>query len=309
MRAVLAGLELVLLAEGDAGPVAEAGLLHAVGDDVLGHVGGISEAVDVADLVAVVGGDGDLGDVQAGIVQLDDDLGVEVEPVRVALEGDLLQGVDRVGAVSRVELGQLGPEGGVLEPREDPVAHVLVEGHPALAGGALDHGPGPEDGVGLAGDEGGKDVGQRLRRVLAVTVEHDHDVEPVLDGQAVAGLLVAAVAEVVRLADEGDGQVGDLLVAEPDQVGRVLAVVVADDDLFDVAADGLGDAVEHPSQGGRRVVGHHQDPDPFGLGGPGGSGRPGGLGGPGLGRWHHAPHVRSNEPSVFLFSAAENRSD
>ena len=73
-----------------------------------------------------------------------------------------------------------------------------------------------------------------LRRVLAVAVEHDHDVQSVLDGEVVAGLLVAAVAEVGRLPDQGDRQVGDLLVAEADQVGRVLAVVVADDHLFDV---------------------------------------------------------------------------
>ena len=101
----------------------------------------------------------------------------------------------------------------------------------------------------------------RLGRVLSVAVEHDHDVEAVLDGEVVAGLLVAAVAEVLGLADEGDGQVGDLLVAEADQVGRVLAVVVADDDLLDVAPHVVRDPVERLGQGGGGVVGHDQHPD------------------------------------------------
>ncbi len=95
-----------------------------------------------------------------------------------------------------MELGEIGTQRGVLEPGQDPVADVLVERHAALAGRALDHHPGAEDGVALAGQDRGAHVGQRLGRVLAVPVEHDDDVEPVLDGQSVAGLLVAAVAEV-----------------------------------------------------------------------------------------------------------------
>ena len=39
------------------------------------------------------------------------------------------------------------------------------------------------------------------------------------------------------MSDQGDGEVGDLLVAEADQIGGVLAVVVADDHFFDLAAD------------------------------------------------------------------------
>ena len=69
-------------------------------------------------------------------------------------------------------------------------------------------------------------------RVLAVAVEQHHDVEVVLDRPVVAGLLVAAVAEVARVADDLEGQVGaELLVAEADQVGAVLAGVVADSTL------------------------------------------------------------------------------
>ena len=263
VRAVLAGLELVLLVEGDATPVAEAGLLHPVGHDILGDVGGIAHAVDIADLVAVVGGDGHLGDPHPRIVELDDDLGVEVEAVRVPLERELLEGGHRVGPVSGVEFGQLGAEGGVLESGQDPVPHILVERHPARRRRALDHDAGAEDGVGFSGQQRCHDVGQRLRRILPVPVQHDHDVEAVLDGQVVSGLLIAAVAQVFGLPDQGDREVRDLLVTQADQVRRVLAVVVADDDLFDVRPDLRRDAVEHLGQRRRRVIGDDENTDPL----------------------------------------------
>ena len=91
VRAVLGRLELVLLVEGDPAAVAESGLLQAVGDDVLGDVLGISHAVDVADFISVVRGDRHLGDPHAGVVQLDDDLGIEVEPIGVLLERNPLE--------------------------------------------------------------------------------------------------------------------------------------------------------------------------------------------------------------------------
>jgi hypothetical protein len=52
----------------------------------------------MADLVAVIGGDRPLDDPQASRVELDDDLRVEMELVRVLLERDLLQ---RVAEYSR----------------------------------------------------------------------------------------------------------------------------------------------------------------------------------------------------------------
>jgi hypothetical protein len=62
-----------------------------VGDHLEGRqsdVLGVPDAVDVADLVAVVGGDRHLDDPLPGVEQLDDDLGVEVEVVRVEREPD-----------------------------------------------------------------------------------------------------------------------------------------------------------------------------------------------------------------------------
>jgi hypothetical protein len=62
--------------------------VEPVPGDVDGHVGGVPQPVHVADLVAVVRGDGHLADRLARLVELQDDLGVEVEPV-AALERDL----------------------------------------------------------------------------------------------------------------------------------------------------------------------------------------------------------------------------
>jgi hypothetical protein len=91
----------------------------------------------------------------------------------------------------------LVPERGIFESGKDAVPGELVERHTAPAGGSLDHGARTEDGIGLLVQERGEDLRQRLGRVLAIAMEHHHDVEPVLDGQVVPRFLVAAVAEVV----------------------------------------------------------------------------------------------------------------
>ena len=147
--------------------------------------------------------------------------------------------------------------------RQDPVADELVERHAALRAAPLIRMRDPNTASASPAEQRGDEVGERLGGVLPVAVEHDDDVQAVLDGQLVAGLLVAAVAQVAGLADQGDGQIGDLLVAEAHQVGGVLAVVVADDHLLDVRTDLGRDPVQHLGQRGRRVVGHHEDPDPL----------------------------------------------
>src|SRR3954469_19789312 len=108
----------------------------------------------------------------------------------------------------------------------------------------------------------GRGAGEELGRVLAVAVQQHDDVEVLLDGPAVAGLLVAAVAEVAGVADHGDGQIGGaLLVLETDGEGVVLTVVVTHQHLGDPRPERLGDAVEDVDEGRGRVVRHHEDPD------------------------------------------------
>src|SRR5207244_9698954 len=91
----------------------------------------VRDALHVADLVAVVRGDRELFDALPGFVELEDDLGVEVETVRVALERNPLQRCDTVGAVPAVPLAEIHADDGILNWREDPIADVLVERHAA----------------------------------------------------------------------------------------------------------------------------------------------------------------------------------
>ena len=57
-----------------------------------------------------------------------------------------------------------------------------------------------EDGLGLARDEGGEQLRQAFRRVLAIAVDEGDVVEAVFDGVPVAEFLVAAVHLVERCA-------------------------------------------------------------------------------------------------------------
>ena len=85
----------------------------------------------------------------------------------------------------------------------------------------------PNTASALTVDDRRHQVGHHLRGVLAVAVEQHHDVPAVVDGVAVAGLLVAAVAEVASwrtivsgmsvpscdvLVGDGEGGVGGVVV-------------------------------------------------------------------------------------------------
>ena len=244
---------------------AEAHLVGAVAHDLEGDLLGVLQAVDVGDLVAVVGRDRDLDDALAGLDQLQDDLGVEVEAVAVALEGQPSQRLDRVRPVARVPLGQPDAGHGVLDRGQDAVADELVQRHAATARRAGVEHAGAEHGVGLAGEQRGDHLGEQLGGVLAVAVQQHDDVEVRVDRGAVAPLLVAAVAKVLLVAGHLDGQIGiELLVADGDQVRLVLAVVVADDHAGDRRAEVVRDAVQHLGQRRRCVVRHDKDADSLG---------------------------------------------
>jgi hypothetical protein len=103
--------------------------VRAVTKGVQADVARVPQPVHAADLVAVERRDRHLLDALPGFIELHDDLGVEVEVVRVPLEGNLAQRCDAVGAVSAVPFAQLHPRHRVLEAREDAIADVLVERH------------------------------------------------------------------------------------------------------------------------------------------------------------------------------------
>jgi len=149
----------------------------------------------------------------------------------------------------------------VLRRRQDLVADVLVEGH--VAGQrrpALEH-AGAEHRVGLPAHERGDHVADELGGVLPVAVEQDHDVPTVVERVLVSRLLVAAVAEVAGMPDDGDGDVVECVVGLGDSLGVVGREVVLDQDLGQLAARVGGNAVEHPRERRLRVVGDDENPD------------------------------------------------
>ena len=118
--------------------------------------------------------------------------------IRVELETNRAERVDLVGAVARVEFGEVAAEHAVFDRRQDLIANPFVERHPAPeCSTAVDH-PRRDERVGLVLPERVHDLGQVLRGVLTVAVEEDDVVEVLLDRVEVAELLVPAVAPVVR---------------------------------------------------------------------------------------------------------------
>ena len=207
-------------------------------------------------------GIGDLDDPPMRTEQLQDDLGVEVEPVAVADERQVGQCRHPVGAVARVPLAQPDAGDHVLGAGQDPVADVLVQRHPAAAGPARVEHARAEHRIDAIVGERRQEIGHLLRRVLTVAVQQDHDVPTVIDGVAVPGLLVAAVAEVGLVPHDRQrdvGTVGDVLVGDVER--RIARVVVHHEHFDQFAAQRRRDAVEHPAQRRLGVVGDDEHPD------------------------------------------------
>ena len=121
-------------------------------------------------------------------------------------------------------LGQAQVVGAVLEGGEEPVGHELPAGH--AAGQRVAEEAAAQDHVGVAGQDGGDQLGDAGGVVLVVGVEHDDHVGALGQGGVVAGLLVAAVAEVlavdhhleVQQLGHGHGVVAGQVVDQDDVV-------------------------------------------------------------------------------------------
>ena len=119
----------------------------------LENVPGVLEAVDVANLVAVVSRDGQLGDPQFFHHQLDDDLGVEMKIIRVFFERDLRQRRRRVEPVTGMKFGERRPQHSILERGQDLVADPFVSRHAARARRLFVNHARTENGIGFLGQK------------------------------------------------------------------------------------------------------------------------------------------------------------
>jgi hypothetical protein len=187
---------------------------------------------------------------QPEVDRLHQELRVEDEVVAVGLEGHRLEHAPAVGAKAAVPVAEVLAGEQVLDQRQPAVGQVLDPRH--AAGQRL---PPRADAVAeyhVADVE--VEHGQRRRQdprvVLVVRVQHDDVVGTASERLPVAGLLVAAVAEVPRVDDDVDPQPAG------DGDGVVAARVVDHHHLVEPPRGKLGD---HPLESGGGVVGRHDD--------------------------------------------------
>lgn len=140
---------------------------------------------------------------------------------------------------------EFGAKQPVFHQGEHTVAEILVQRHAALQGPAGQNTRAQDHVVGAVRDHGAHGA-QELGRVLVVRVEHDHDVGLLLQGQPVAGFLVAAVTQVGLVPVRFDAELPGLVR------GVVPAVIVHQDDLVHGVAGDFGNGLV---QGFGRVVG------------------------------------------------------
>jgi hypothetical protein len=274
-------LELArVFAAGD-GQVEVAGVVEAVAVQGVAQggadaVGGIGQAVHVADFVAVVGGDGDFLDPGLLGEALEQDFGVEMPFVGVVPKRDGLEEMGAVGAVAGVELVQAHAGEAVLQAGQHDVAEELVARHAALERvGLVDHAR-AQDHVGAVVDERGEHLGEDFGGILAIGMQHDDDIHAAVDGVLEADLLVAAIALVGPVAQHMQLGIGGL---EADGLldGVVGAAVVDDKRFLDLRPGVRGNAGQGLRNMALRVVGDDEDAD-FGMSGHVvGSWRPAGL--------------------------------
>ena len=114
-----------------------------------------------------------------------------------------------VGAQAGVVLGQVEPEGDVLDRRQESVADVLPARH-AAGQRVAEEAAAEHEVVRARGDR--LDERRDARRVvLVVGVEHHDDVGAGLERRVVARLLVAAVAPVLGVDDDVEAELaGDV---------------------------------------------------------------------------------------------------
>src|SRR5579872_3534055 len=90
---------------------------------------------------------------------------------------------------------ELGSDQQILDQGENPVGKVFPEWHPASEGVAAEN-TAAQDARMQAGSDQGNHRGNELWSVLIVGVNHDDDISPGLQREAVTRLLVGAVTPV-----------------------------------------------------------------------------------------------------------------
>src|SRR5512141_1288697 len=87
--------------------------------------------IDGGGFVKIPRGDRDVADPVAVIDGLSQELRIEDEIVRIAAIADVLQDRTPIDAKAGMKIAQVLTQGDVLDPRQEAIAEVLIEGHAA----------------------------------------------------------------------------------------------------------------------------------------------------------------------------------
>src|SRR5512132_2449316 len=161
-----------------------------------GDIPGVLDSVNVANFIAVISRNGYLVDAQPRLDQLNDDFGIEVKVIGVAVEWQLLKRRHRINSIPGMKLTQVCPQQPILKRSEDFIADQLIERHTALARRPSVEHSRAEHGIGSPLIERLQKLRQHLRRILAVAVKQRNEIEIVLDRIVIPYFLIAAVALV-----------------------------------------------------------------------------------------------------------------
>jgi hypothetical protein len=269
-------------AAGEPRAAAQAGAVQVPGGEsahrLHGVAGGGAER-DAARLGEVARRHRHVAQPQPEVDRLHQELRVEDEVVAVGLEGHRLEHAPAVGAKAAVPVAEVLPGEQVLDQRQPAVGQVLDPRHAAGQRLSSRADAVAEHHVADVEVEDGQRRRQDPRVVLVVGVEHDHVVGAAGERLAVAGLLVAAIAQVPRVDDDVDPQ------AAGDGDGVVAAAVVDHHHLVEPPARQLAD---YPLEGGGGVVRRHHDDSLAGD-----AALSAGLLSHGAGRYHRAQTCRT----------------
>ncbi|MEY3456972.1 MAG: hypothetical protein RL215_129 [Planctomycetota bacterium] len=162
--------------------------------------------VDAAGFVEIADRDGDITEPEAEEYRLGKELGVEDEIVGIELPGDGLKNFSAVGAEAAVKIPEILTENDVFENGQATIGDVLPCRHPALQCFCTSTDAGSKHDIDVADANEFSSNRNHSAVVLVVGMNHHDDISAAEECFGVAGFLVASVARVSLVLNDGQSQ-------------------------------------------------------------------------------------------------------